>query len=186
MVEKLFIISDSDEIEQIIRDKGSFDLDISTHKSSNEVDAKQPTSYCFIVNKIDKITSAPSARGVILGQTAKNNMKYLPKPFHISELFNAITELFDNNKRLKSGYLFNFTKRLLTKDNKDIQLTEKEAEIINLLVQESPLSTKKLLEKIWDYDENIDTHTLQTHIYRLRQKTCEDIIITTENGYKIC
>ncbi len=70
------------------------------------------------------------------------------------------------------------------------RLTEKEASLLKLLYEEkgAAITRERLLIDIWDYADNVETHTLETHIYRLRQKIEQDpsnpkILITTENGY---
>lgn len=76
-------------------------------------------------------------------------------------------------------------------DNK-ISLTEKEVAIISFLYTNKGkiISREELLSSVWDYADNVETHTLETHIYRLRQKIEDnpsnpDIIITSDDGYKI-
>lgn len=77
-------------------------------------------------------------------------------------------------------------------DKKTVPLTEKEAEILTFLHQRKPeiISKNTLLKSVWDYAENVETHTLETHIYRLRQKIERDpstpeILLTKENGYTV-
>jgi DNA-binding response OmpR family regulator len=73
------------------------------------------------------------------------------------------------------------------------KLTDKEAALLEYLyAAETPVSREELLGAIWGYDASIDTHTLETHIYRLRRKLMEDVddrpdIFTTEDssGYQI-
>ena len=74
---------------------------------------------------------------------------------------------------------------------KDI-LTEKEAAILSLLLQQNGarVARRDLLEQVWGYSEAIDTHTLATHIYRLRQKLEADssspkILVSDEGGYRL-
>lgn len=69
-------------------------------------------------------------------------------------------------------------------------LTEKETAILLLLAEsEQPWSREDLLREIWGYDASIDTHTLETHIYRLRRKlaalTGGGDIVTTPTGYQL-
>ena len=81
------------------------------------------------------------------------------------------------------------------KSNQDghlITLTEKERDMIMCLYYQEGHSIKKanLLSNVWGYGENIETHTLETHIYRLRQKVERDPsqpvwLVTTEEGYKL-
>jgi len=77
-------------------------------------------------------------------------------------------------------------------DDAAITLTEKEQMILRLLSQGAgqEIARKTLLEKVWGYSQEIDTHTLETHIYRLRQKIERDpskpeILVTTDQGYAI-
>ena len=75
--------------------------------------------------------------------------------------------------------------------NKTIKLTEREVEMLRYLYQNSEvISTKEnLLENVWGYSADVTTHTIETHIYRLRQKVEEDggsqLIITENNGYRL-
>ena len=75
----------------------------------------------------------------------------------------------------------------LLKGEHKISLTDKEVLLLEVLLKHYPNSVGKdtLLKDVWQYGEGIDTHTLQTHIYRLRQKTKDygGVIVTTEDGY---
>jgi len=74
---------------------------------------------------------------------------------------------------------------------KTTKLTEKEIDIIKYLYQAAPIISSKedLLEKVWGYSSDATTHTVETHIYRLRQKVEKDsntqLIITENNGYRL-
>lgn len=77
-------------------------------------------------------------------------------------------------------------------DSIEIQLTDKEYAVLQLLAmhREDGVQREVLLEKVWDYNDQVETHTLETHMYRLRQKIEHDpskpeIICTIENGYKL-
>ena len=70
-------------------------------------------------------------------------------------------------------------------------MTEREILLLELLLEtNSAVSKKDILKKVWNYSEGADTHTIETHIYRLRKKIKskfedENFIINTKNGYKI-
>lgn len=72
-----------------------------------------------------------------------------------------------------------------------VKLTEKEVAVLKYLYQISPKSASKeeLLKKVWDYNADVTTHTIETHIYRLRQKVEQkggsQLIITENNGYRL-
>ncbi len=77
-------------------------------------------------------------------------------------------------------------------DGKKIRLTEKEAAIIRYLFRagQKAVTRDELLEEVWGYNSGVTTHTLETHVYRLRQKIEKDpsnaeILVTENGGYKI-
>ena len=75
--------------------------------------------------------------------------------------------------------------------DKTIKLTEREVDILKYLYQNSDVISSKenLLENVWGYSADVTTHTIETHIYRLRQKVEEEggsqLIITENNGYRL-
>lgn len=99
-------------------------------------------------------------------------------------------------KTYKIGpYTFNPVWLSLSKEkskDQDIKLTEKERDILLLLLnsEDHTISREDLLEIVWGYHADTETHTTETHIYRLRQKiesdpSAPDIILTIPEGYKI-
>jgi DNA-binding response OmpR family regulator len=84
------------------------------------------------------------------------------------------------------------SKLLLSPKGSKVRLTEKEASILRYLYRfgQRPVSRETLLQEVWGYNCGITTHTLETHIYRLRQKMEEDvaapaILVTEAGGYKL-
>ena len=79
---------------------------------------------------------------------------------------------------------------MLTKNAK-LKLTEKEINTISYLSKsDKPVSVDELQEKVWSYQSDIETHTVETHIYRLRKKILNtfndnDFITSRKNGYQI-
>ncbi len=88
-------------------------------------------------------------------------------------------------------FLFSLRNRTLSplQGGEAVKLTEKEADLLNRLRRASgPVSREELLSSVWGYEAEIDTHTLETHIYRLRRKLLsedagEDVFITEPGGY---
>jgi DNA-binding response OmpR family regulator len=83
-------------------------------------------------------------------------------------------------------------KLLLNPKGSKVRLTEKEVSILRYLYRagQRPVSRETLLQEVWGYNSGITTHTLETHIYRLRQKMEEDvatpaILVTEAGGYKL-
>ncbi len=81
---------------------------------------------------------------------------------------------------------------LVGQNGEELKLTEKEVEIIAYLNQARPncVSREELLREVWRYNEGVTTHTLETHIYRLRQKLAtllgdKEALVTDEGGYKL-
>ena len=122
----------------------------------------------------------------------------LVKPFYVEDLVFSIRTLLEK-KRLEEDSSciigdFSFFPHLkhLKNKNKIITLTEKETSILSLLIKYKGKTVMKdeLLKVIWGYDNMIDTHTLETHVYRLRKKILKigpsfEVIKKTEGGYQI-
>ena len=99
---------------------------------------------------------------------------------------------FNHQNNIKIGnYFLNLNSRSLSLQNKTIQLTEKEIRIIRFLdVSKGPVTIKKLQSEVWGYKSKLDTHTVETHVYRLRKKIEKKFhdklfIISLKDGYKI-
>ena len=84
----------------------------------------------------------------------------------------AAKSKFNINSSIKvKKYLLDKNEKRLTKENSSIILTEKEIQLIELFLKHSkPISKDNILSKVWNYSTDADTHTVETHIYRLRKK----------------
>ena len=106
-------------------------------------------------------------------------------------LNNIIKKKFKTNSSLKiNDYKLDKNSRQLIKNKKYLELTEKEIELIELLKKKSFIKKKEILSTIWKYSDGADTHTVETHIYRLRKKikdvfNDDTFIKSTKKGYTI-
>ena len=88
-------------------------------------------------------------------------------------------------------YILNLNSRTISTKNIELKLTEREIDIILFLNEnKKPQSINNLQNNVWDYSFGLETHTVETHIYRLRKKikdkfSDENFIISYEQGYKI-
>lgn len=142
------------------------------------------------------LTGAASEADTILGLDAGAN-DYVTKPFKFGELLGRIRAHLRQYEQLEQAdlalgpYRFQPGIKLLEHANGEkIRLTEKETAILRHLhrAQGASVSRQDLLTAVWGYDERITTHTLETHIYRLRQKIERDgdpIVVTEAGGYRI-
>jgi len=123
------------------------------------------------------------------------NFSVLPLPLSkILELINIkfIQLRFNYQSKIEiKGYQLNFNSKFFIKNNLSLKLTEKEIEVILYLSQTKMVHDVEDLQKnIWGYSIDIETHTVETHIYRLRKKILkifgdDQFIITKKNGYQI-
>lgn len=144
------------------------------------------------------LTAHDTDSDIILGLEVGAN-DYVAKPFHFSVLLARIRaqlRAYENTEDATFSigpYLFRPGKRLLTDDQgRKIRLTEKETAIIKLLYRADRRVVPRdvLLEEVWGYNSSVNTHTLETHAYRLRQKIEADpanaeILITENGGYRL-
>ena len=99
---------------------------------------------------------------------------------------------FNSQSELKvNDYTIDLNSREMLINNSKLKLTEKEINTITYLSKSNkPVSIDELQEKVWSYQSDIETHTVETHIYRLRKKILNtfndnEFIISEKNGYQI-
>ncbi len=97
---------------------------------------------------------------------------------------------FNKNSSIKvKKYLLDKNEKKLTKNNNYLILTEKEIQLLELFIDsDEPISKEKILSNVWNYSAEADTHTVETHIYRLRKKINEKFfddkfILNNKKGY---
>ena len=114
--------------------------------------------------------------------------------FKILEKINIefIKKNFQKQSEILIGnYIFNINSREMSLNTNKIKLTEKEINsIIYLLKANKPVKIRELQSNVWGYQSQLETHTVETHIYRLRKKISkvfkdENFILSKDNGYEI-
>lgn len=146
-------------------------------------------NYIFILGKIKQDLNEYLNENLI-------NYECFDLPFSVLKLLarcdNLITEINHSQSEIiklkQLSYSFNLNTIYAT--NSSLYLTDKENEIFQFLIMNvgTTVSRKQLLSKVWSYNENIDTHTLETHIYTLRKKIKKklgftNLILHDEDGY---
>jgi len=144
------------------------------------------------------LTGHDSDADTILGLDAGAN-DYVTKPFKFPVLLARIRALLRTHEQSEDA-VFNLgpytfkpaQKMLITEDEKKIRLTEKETNILKFLhrAPEGVVARDVLLHEVWGYNAGVTTHTLETHIYRLRQKIEPDpgnarLLVTESGGYRL-
>ena len=134
----------------------------------------------------------------ILGLESGAN-DYVTKPFRFAVLLARIRAQLRQHEASEDAvftigpYTFRpSSKLLLNPKGSKVRLTEKETSILRYLYRagEQPVPRETLLQEVWGYNSGVTTHTLETHIYRLRQKIEQDaavpvILVTETRGYKL-
>jgi hypothetical protein len=126
-----------------------------------------------------------------------NDYKYIFNPFNINNFIEKINvqllkEKFNNQSFIKiSSYILDLNSRIISNDVGNLKLTEKEINIILFLKKnKKPQKVSVLENKVWSYAPELETHTVETHIYRLRKKFFDkfkdnNFILSKEDGYLI-
>ncbi len=151
-----------------------------------------------VKSPIVMLTGHDTDADTILGLDAGAN-DYVSKPFKFPVLLARIRSQLRTHEQSEDA-VFNIgpytfkpaVKMLMTEDDKKIRLTEKETNILKFLYRASDGVVQRdvLLHEVWGYNAGVTTHTLETHIYRLRQKIEPDpsnarILITESGGYRL-
>ena len=150
-----------------------------------------------MLNKFKKIYLLNDKQRVI-DHKFESQIANVETPFSIYELVSqVVNDYIQISNEIETEYKFHNFKyshslRKLFDEKKSLRLTEKENDIFHYFVSsiDTYLSKEDLLENIWNYAENIDTHTVETHIYVLRKKIerelgIKNIIMHEKQGYFI-
>ncbi|MDC0907242.1 winged helix-turn-helix domain-containing protein [Candidatus Pelagibacter ubique] len=179
------------EILEEIKENLSFTI----IKIDNEEDFKKK----FDLNRLDYLVISKTDHKLLLNNniTDKNFLDFIDLPLSFKKLLELINikliklKFNQQSKIIIKGYELNLNSKFFSKDNLKLKLTEKEIEIILYLNNKKIKHNVEDLQKnIWGYSANMETHTVETHVYRLRKKISdlfkdEKFILSDKNGYFI-
>jgi len=145
------------------------------------------------------LTGADSEADTILGLDSDAN-DYITKPFRIGVFLARIRAQMRQHERSEDAtfqigpYSFRASNKMLVEPESErkIRLTEKETAILKFMFRSGDrvVSRDVLLDEVWGYNSGVTTHTLETHVYRLRQKIEQDpsnaeLLVTEPGGYRL-
>ena len=152
-----------------------------------------------VKSPIIMLTGADTDADTILGLDAGAN-DYVTKPFKLGVLLARLRAHIRQHERSDDAvftigpYTFQPSAKLLVDNgtNRKVRLTDKETAILKYLYRSGSrvIGRDVLLDEVWGYNAGVTTHTLETHVYRLRQKIEEDpsqarILVTESGGYRL-
>ena len=160
----------------------NFEIIQSNEKDLKELNYDQKNNYLIISEK--------KIEGV------KNSLILDNLPIKFEKLIEIINIKFLKNKFLDQSHIkigeynLDLNSRKISLGNKSLNLTERETNLIIFIKDKKNVTVKELQKKVWDYSPDLDTHTVETHIYRLRKKMREtfgneSFILNINNGYSI-
>ncbi|MDC0472740.1 helix-turn-helix domain-containing protein [Pelagibacteraceae bacterium] len=150
---------------------------------------------------IKSINSVPSTSKLLI--TNSNDLNKcsfddkIERPISFKNLKNKIVKLVTVNKFNQNSsvdikkYTLDKNEKKLKNKNNFVDITEKEIQLIELLFnKKEPIQKKEILKSVWGYSSDADTHTVETHIYRLRKKVLQkfkddNFIVNDKTGYTI-
>ena len=183
-------LAKADHVDLLIFDVGLPDMDGR--------EAVKVLRKSGLKSPIIMLTGQDSDADQILGLDSGAN-DYITKPFKFAVLLARIRAQLRQHEQSEDAvfsighYTFKPAAKMLLEENgSKIRLTEKETSILKFLYRagEKVVTRDVLLHEVWGYNANVTTHTLETHIYRLRQKIEKDpshaeLLVTETGGYKL-
>ena len=196
------IIFEFDSLYKILSEiKNNLPFKINNLKKLESKDSNFVEYSLVITNYINKnflLKEKKIDKNKILFLTKeKKNNQHITYPIQIKNLIEKINiklikQKYNNQSYLKvSNYILNLNSRIISKNNNSLKLTEKEINIILFLNDhKNPQKVSILQNQVWGYLSELETHTVETHIYRLRKKINDhfndsNFIISTDDGYLI-
>lgn len=194
------VVHTGGEAVKKLRDEGHIDLvllDIGLPDMDGREACKQARAGGF-KSPIIMLTGADDETDVVTGLDAGAN-DYVTKPFKFAVLLARLRAHLRSHEQSEDAvfkigpYEFRPAVKMLVDDeDRRIKLTEKEASILKYLYRAGgkPVGRDTLLDEVWGYNSGVTTHTLETHVYRLRQKIeptpgKTTLLLTDSGGYRL-
>ena len=185
MNSRILIIYEYQTLYQILNEISeslNFDIIQSNSKDLKELKYDPKNNYLIVSKK--------KIEGI------KNSLILENVPIKFEKLIEIINIKFLKNKFLDQSYInigeynLDLNSRKISLGNKNLNLTERETNLIIFIKDKKNVTIKELQKMVWDYSLDLETHTVETHIYRLRKKMKEtfgdeNFILNTSNGYSI-
>ncbi|RDX36677.1 DNA-binding response regulator [bacterium HD9-500m-PIT-SAG08] len=185
MNSRILIIYEYQILYQILNEISeslNFEISQSSSKDLKELKYDPKNNYLIVSKK--------KIEGI------KNSLILENLPIKFEKLIEIINIKFLKNKfldqsNIKIGeYDLDLNSRKISLGDKNLNLTERETNLIIFIKDEQNVTIKELQKMVWDYSPDLETHTVETHIYRLRKKMKEtfgdeNFILNTSNGYSI-
>ncbi len=134
---------------------------------------------------------------VKLDENKQSILIYNKKPTSINKILQDINTIllrkkfFNQSKFFIGNYLLNLNSRIISKDGKELKLTEREVDIITYIYNKKQnVTIKELQSSVWKYTNDLETHTVETHVHRVKKKfkdifKDEKFVKSTNHGYVI-
>tara|TARA_B100000989_G_scaffold86364_1_gene62030 strand:- start:228 stop:788 length:561 start_codon:yes stop_codon:yes gene_type:complete len=185
MNSRILIIHDYQILYQILNEISetlSFEITQSNNKDFEYLKYNPKYNYLIISKK--------KIEGI------KNSLILQDIPIKLENLIEIINIKFLKNKFIDQSYIkigeynLDLNSRKISLGDRILNLTERETNLIIFIKDKKHVTVKELQKTVWDYSPDLDTHTVETHIYRLRKKMKEtfgneNFILNTSNGYSI-
>ena len=148
------------EIFEEIKDNLNFNFSVFSENATNNLDANDKNDYIIISHASNKI----------------KNSYIFSVPIKLNTLLEKINILFlarkfSNQSSIKIGnYYLDLNSRKISINSKFLDLTEKEVQLIMFIQSNATVSLKDIQRHVWNHSLDLETHTVETHIYRLRKK----------------
>jgi len=192
-MQNVFIINFNSLYEILDEIKENLSFKIINLKNDEDLEKK------FGLNKLDYLVISKTSHKLLrnINIPDKNFLDFNDLPLSFKKLLELINikliklKFNQQSKITIKGYELNLNSKFFSKGNLKLKLTEKEIEIILYLNDKKIKHNVADLQKnIWDYSADMETHTVETHVYRLRKKISdlfkdEQFILSHKNGYFI-